>query len=134
MSPVKATGSEPPSEMTGTCLVPLDKYLVLIGGKKQDRTFQLIYAFDTERNWWFVFHIMPDGLTVNLSDGSITKEGLFQTPSVAGASSFYRENTKEIVVFLGVPHINPILFFCIDIGTALGFLHLQSDLLLQIRH
>jgi hypothetical protein len=133
MSQVKVSGTEPPTEITGSSFIPIGKYLILIGGKKKDRKYQLIYGFDTEKDRWFIFHIVPDGITVNYSDGSTTKEGLFQTPCVSGASSFYRERSREIIVFLGVPHVNPIMFFCIDIANALGFLNLQSDLLQQLR-
>ena len=125
---VKTCGIEPPCEVVGGMLIPVGKYLLLIGGRRSERKYGLIYALDTEQNKWFVFHVVPDGTTVSIADGNVSKEGYFMSPILYHASGCYRQNAKEIVVFFGVPYVDPPLFFCIVIGEALGVLNMQSDM------
>jgi hypothetical protein len=49
-------------------------------------------------------------------------------PRISSASILYRKQTREIVLFLGAPFLEPPHIGIVRIGDALAFLHLQSDL------
>ena len=129
MHVVKTIGTEPSPELSASSMISIDNYLILIGGKKTNRPYQLIYMFDVDTNCWFLLPIVPDCLTVNMSDGAISKDGWFMTPTNASASAVYRKKDRELTVFMGTPYINPPSFFCVDIGNVLGYLHAQKDML-----
>ena len=133
LTTVKTIGQEPNPELASSSMVTFDNFLLVVGGKAGERPFQLLYCFDVDMRWWFVLPVIPDGLTVNLSDGSFTKNGFFLTPTVVSASAIYRSAAREVTVFLGQPFINPPNFFCVDLANSLGYFNLQKDLLQQLR-
>ncbi|OHT11448.1 Kelch motif family protein [Tritrichomonas foetus] len=125
---VKYTGSAPPPELSAASMVAVDRYLLLFGGKYEKRNFCLMYGFDTVRNWWFIFHVHPDGVTTNVSDGFVDRNGMFMVPRIWSASITYRKQTREVVLFLGAPLLEPPNIGIVSCGDALSVLHLQCDL------
>ena len=130
---VKTTGSAPPPEISQASMVSVDKYLLVFGGKWEQRKYSLMYGFDTDRNWWFVFHIIPDGVTATINDGTVDKNGAFMVPRTWSASICYHLPKRSVVLFLGAPFLEPPNLGIVDVGEALSFLHHQNDLLDMLR-
>ena len=124
----KAIGSEPPTNVMDAGMCCVENLLFFFGGKSS-APHTLLYACDTRKNWWFVFHIQPDGSSVSQTDGKVTKDGLFMLPRIHGFSLFYNEPKRELVATLGDPMIDPPHLFIISIGDALGVIHLRDDML-----
>ena len=125
---VRYSGSSPPPELSAASMIAVDRYLLLFGGKYEKRNHCLMYAYDTVRNWWFVFHMNPDGVTTNVSDGFVDRNGLFLVPRIWSASITYKEDSRELILFLGAPLLEPPNLGIVNIGDALSILHLQCDL------
>ena len=125
--PVNCTGSAPVAELTHPSLVSADEYLFMIGG---EATLQYMYlfAFDIKRKWWFAFHIRPDNNSVILTDGIVSKTGLFMMPREHSVSVAYSRNEKELISVMGSRLQSPTPVFKIAIGEALGVLHLRNDM------
>ena len=121
-------GSEPPPQPVGGGMVVVDKYLVYFGGRARSAT-TLMYACDTERNWWFVFHVKPDGESVSTLDGNVTEKGLFMMPRLHSFGVCYVKETRKIVAFLGSPMRHPSPLSVVSVGDAMGALHLREDML-----
>ena len=121
-------GSEPPTSVMDAGMCAVDYTLFFFGGKSQ-ADFTLLYACDTRRNWWYVFHTQPDGNSVSQVDGKVTKDGLFMLPRLHGFTLFYNEPKRELVATLGEPMIEPPNINVIYIGDALGVIHLRDDML-----
>lgn len=126
----ETTGSEPPS-CIGSGMVLVEHYLFFFGGKS-DLDYTLIYACDIERMWWFVFHIMPDGDTVSVADGTISNLGLFMFPRSHSFAVCYVKERREIIAFLGSPERDPPPISVLSIEEALSILHLREDLMSMI--
>ena len=109
-------------------MVLVDKYAFFIGGKSNSK-FTLIYACDLERLWWFVFHIKPDRVSANTSNGYVNEIGMFLVPSLHSFALFYSNKRREIGMTLGIPTIDPPPISTISIGEALGFLHIRDDMI-----
>ena len=125
-------GSEPPTSVMDAGMCAVDDTLFFFGGKSTaDST--LLYACDTKRNWWYVFHTQPDGNTVSQVDGKVTKDGLFMLPRLHGFTLFYNEPKRELVATLGEPMMDPPKINVIYIGEALGVVHLRDDMLDMFR-
>lgn len=122
----ETTGSEPPSSI-GPGMVLVDHYLFFFGGKS-DLDYTLIYACDIKKMWWFVFHIMPDGDTVSVADGSVSSLGLFMFPRAHSFAVCYVKEKREILAFLGSPEKDPPPISVVSIDEALSFLHLREDM------
>lgn len=124
------TGSPPSSLLRSGMMVKGDKYVFFIGGKSPNTDqFMLVYALDVEKNWWFVFHIVPDGETTSVEDGLVSELGLFFMPRVVAAAITYDESRREIVYSLGLPESDPPAINKIAIGEALSILRLRDDML-----
>lgn len=123
----ETSGSEPPS-CIGSGMVLIDHYLFFFGGKA-DYDYTLVYACDTTKMWWFVFHIMPDGDTVSVADGVISNLGLFMFPRAHSFAVCYVKERREILAFLGCPEKDPIPTSVVSVGEALSVLHLRDDML-----
>ena len=83
--------------------------------------------------WWFVFPITPDNDTTTTQDGFIDEIGLFEIPRISSAACAYNEHEREIVVTLGSQFYNPPPVYVLDIGHALGVLHLRDDMLSMLK-
>lgn len=127
-----AIGSEPKSSVVGAGMVKADHFLFFFGGKARS-DYGLMYALDLTKNWWFVFHLNPDGKTVSIADGSISDIGLFMVPRIYHFSMFYEQDTREIFAFLGQPEKDPPPLIILKIGEALGSLHMRDDLLEMVK-
>ena len=82
--------------------------------------------------WWFVFHIMPDGDTVSVADGTISNLGLFMFPRSHSFAVCYVKERREIIAFLGSPERDPPPISVLSIEEALSILHLREDLMSMI--
>ncbi|OHT06998.1 Kelch motif family protein [Tritrichomonas foetus] len=122
------TGFPPPCEIMSSGMVRSDNLLFYFGGKSKDSNWTVLYAYDIEKRWWFIFHVRPDGETVTLSDGNVSENGIFMLPRVHSFGVAYSRNRRTIVAFLGLPFTDPPNLFMINIGEALGFINLRSDM------
>ena len=128
VSIVQTTGPQPPSQSMGSGMVLIDEHILFFGGKTN---FQgsLIYACNLTKQWWFVFHILPDGETVSLEDGSITDVGLFMIPNIHSFSAVYDPKNRTILAFLGEPFSMASVIQKFDIADALAYINLREDMI-----
>jgi len=124
---IDCTGVEPPRDLTLSSLIGADEFIFLIGGESTSQ-FMHIYAYDVKKRWWFAFHVRPDSQTLSLMDGYVNEIGLFMLPREFSSSLVYREQTRELVSVMGSRIMSPQPIFKIEIGTALGVLHLRNDM------
>lgn len=124
---INCTGAEPAPELNHPSLVGGDEYLFLIGGDAT-ANYMHVYALDIKRKWWFAVHIRPDGKTVSLSDGTVNKQGLFMIPREFAASVCYNSQNRELVCIHGSRLMCPPPVFKIQIGEALGSMHIRADM------
>lgn len=130
---IETTGAEPPSTVMGAGMVKVENLLFFFGGKSSS-SWTLVYAFDVTKNWWFVFHVMPDGDSVSVADGTVSELGLFMVPRINAFSLVYNERKRELVATLGDPMSNPPHLFIVAIGDALGVIHQRDDMLEAMRN
>ena len=126
-NPVETRGAEPPMELTRATMVAADEFIFVIGGE-YPTTYMHIYALEVGRKWWSAFHIRPDGEMLSIDDGIVNKIGLFMLPREFGSAIVYDEETRSLVSTLGSRLIPSVPIFKIEIGIALGFLHIRSDM------
>jgi N-acetylneuraminic acid mutarotase len=126
---VKTSGTAPAAEISQASMISVDQYLLLFGGKLDQAKHCCIYGYDIRRQRWFLFHTAPDGETTSLTDGFVDKEGVFMFPRLWSASIVFRKATREVVLFLGQPFLEPPNLGIVGVGPALSVLHLQSDML-----
>ena len=124
---ISCTGTEPKHDIEHAAICGADEYLFLVGGVS-DTQYMHVFALDLTRNWWFAFHVRPDLVTVQESDGFVNKNGLFQLPREHSATIFYRERSRSLISFLGSKMMNPCPIFEISIGLPLAALHMRSDM------
>ncbi|EAY16234.1 Kelch motif family protein [Trichomonas vaginalis G3] len=125
---IETKGSEPPTDLMNTCLISADEFIFLVGGESTSK-FMHIYALEVRRNWWFCFHIRPDGETFVVEDGIVNKMGLFMIPREFGATAVYDKAKRELISIMGSRLLTPVPVFTLAIGEALGLIHLRSDML-----
>ena len=125
--PIVCNGAEPPHEIEHSAMCGADEYLFLVGGQS-DILNMHIFALDLNRNWWFAFHIRPDMETLSLDDGIINKNGLFMIPREHSATLVYCKENRTLFSLLGSRFGSPPPVFKISIGSALGSLHMRSDM------
>ena len=126
---VKQTiGQEPPSTVMGSGMISIGKYVFFFGGKANN-DWTLMYACDTNRMWWFIFHVMPDGETVSVADGSVSDLGLFMLPRIHSFGVCYVKEKRQIVAFLGHPEKDPPPLFIVSVGEAMSVIHLRDDMI-----
>jgi hypothetical protein len=124
---VPTLGTAPVSTLNHTAMVSVDRYLFVIGGKA-GYGYMHLFALDVERNWWFAFHVRPDGKTVKLSDGVVCKLGLFMMPRQHACYVGYSKENRELVNVMGSRMADPAPVYKIEVGQALGVLHLRTDM------
>jgi hypothetical protein len=83
--------------------------------------------------WWFVFHVMPDGDSVSIADGSISEMGLFMLPRLHSFGMCYVQERREIMAFLGSPERDPPPLFVVSVGEALSVIHLREDMIAAVK-
>lgn len=127
-----ACGSVPGNEISSASLVAFDQYLLLQGGKWGKKQYGYLYGYDTRRQRWFVFHVHPDESTTTKTDGYIDDMGYFMVPRTSCVSSVFRKQDRSVTMFLGTPFVEPPMLSIAYVGDALGFLHLQTDMLSQL--
>ena len=125
---LQTTGSEPPSAVMAAGMTRVDDTLFYFGGKSSSQ-WTLMYACDINKRWWYVFHVMPDGESVSVTDGSVSDIGLFMLPRLHSFSLFYNKLNRELVATLGEPESDPPQLFIVQIGDALGVIHMRDDML-----
>ncbi|OHS98207.1 Kelch motif family protein [Tritrichomonas foetus] len=123
----QTTGTEPPGNVMASGMVAIDRYLFFFGGKANSN-WTLMYACDITRLWWFVFHVMPDGETVSIADGSVSEMGLFMLPRIHSFAVSYVRQARKIVAFLGHPEKDPPPLFTVSVGDALSIIHIREDM------
>ncbi|KAH0794715.1 Kelch motif family protein [Histomonas meleagridis] len=121
-------GAPPPSQSSSAGMVLVEKYLFYFGGKANNK-WTLMYACDIQRLWWFVFHVMPDGESVSISDGSVSEQGLFMLPRIHSFGVCYVAEKRTILAFLGYPEKDPPPLFTVYIGDAMAVIHHREDML-----
>jgi hypothetical protein len=129
LEPVRAGGAAPPAELSQASLVAAGDFLLLVGGRLDRARHCGLYGYDVRRQRWFVFPVRPDGETTALADGVVDRDGTFQLPRTWSASAVFRAATREVVLFLGQPFLEPPHLGVVGVGPALAVLHLQGDLL-----
>lgn len=125
---VDTTGTVPPAGITRGVMVPGDEFVFMIGGEAAGAHMH-VFALEVRRNWWFAFHVRPDGESLTVEDGIVNKIGLFMLPREFGSSIAYRQEQRELVGVLGSRLDDPPRAYTIAIGEALGTIHFRSDML-----
>lgn len=128
VSIVQTSGQAPPPKAMGGGMVLIGDLAVYLGGKTE---FQgsLVYACNLSKNWWFVFHVLPDGETVSVEDGFVSDLGLFMIPKFNSFSAVYDEKERSILTFLGEPHALSPVINKIHIANALAHINLREDMI-----
>jgi hypothetical protein len=121
-------GSGPPSSVMGAGMIRIGRYLFFFGGRSNN-DWGFMYVCDLIRMWWFIFHIIPDGETVFVGDGSVSNVGLFMLPRLHSFSMCYVRKTRQIMAFLGYPEKNPPPLFIVSCGEALSIINMKEDMI-----
>lgn len=133
---IQTSGREPDDpNLLNAGFVKVDHYLFLIGGKStSNEEYTLLYACDVNKMKWFLFYLIPDDESVNLSDGYINDEYNFMVPRIASMGIVYSTKSRKIVTFLGRPmEEDPPPINVFDLGDAYSILHLEHDMQVLIR-
>ena len=117
-------GSGPYWKNQHSLMTCVGDYIFYFGGENES----YVYAYLIEKSWWFVFFMLPDTLSSTITEGTITKEGLFKLPILHSNSVFYNSYTREISICAGYPFHDLMPTGYIRIGEALNFCHLREDL------
>lgn len=124
---VNCTGPAPLPELTHPSMIAADEYIFVIGGEAT-LGHMYLFALEVKRKWWFAFHVRPDNNSLTLTDGVVSKIGLFMMPREHSSALAYNKSTKELISVMGSRLLNPTPAFKVAIGVALGVLHLRSDM------
>jgi hypothetical protein len=128
----QSTGAEPPGSVLASGMVRIGKYAFFFGGRANSN-WTLMYACDLSAMWWFVFHVMADGETVSVTDGSLSDIGLFMLPRIHSFSMCYVSETRQIVALLGHPEKDPPPLFLVSVGEAMAVVNLRDDMLEMLK-
>lgn len=126
---IVVTGSPPSFGLKGSFLIPVDRYLFLIGGFVDKQKFAMVRAYDTVKNWWFIFYIVPDDDTTTVADGGVDSSGIFLVPRMSGGVCVFRTSTRDICVTLGRPFFSPPPIFVFHVAEGIAIMNQQLDLL-----
>jgi len=130
------TGCEPIPTLVDASLVYFDNFLLLIGGRSHtDYTYVYALSLDdaNDKKWWFVFHVIPDGETVSVSDGDISDVGMFMVPRIHSLGVVFDQARRQILGFFGSIYKQSDSLVQLDIGDALSFIHLRDDMMISLR-
>ena len=126
---LSAGGFVPSSDAISAGMLAVDNYLFYFGGRIQDKDYTKIYLYDSERNFWYVLPVVPDGETVTMVDGEVGKSGIFKLPKKYNFSFAYDDIHRRLIACLGYPTETVMSISTINISDALSVLHLRSDML-----
>ena len=126
---LSAQGQVPKSDVLNAGMVAVDQYLFFFGGRMQDKEYAKVYVYDSERNTWYFFPVVPDGETVNMVDGKVGKSGIFKLPKKFNYTFAYDDINRQLVASLGYPCETVMGVSIIRIADALAVMHLRSDML-----
>lgn len=121
-------GAEPLSTMTNAGLIKASEYLVFIGGKSSSN-WSTVNALDIPNKTWFIVHIKPDEKTVSEADGNVTETGVFMIPRTHSMAVAFDDETRKLYTCLGSPMFDPAPVYTLELGEAIGVMHLRDDLL-----
>lgn len=128
VSQLKTYGEDLDQDIMSAALFYIDNYLILIGGKNQPE-YVHVYACNLNRLQWFIFHVVPDLVTVTEHSGQLDKNYDFLIPRISSVSISYSKKKRSILTVLGNPMIDPPPFNVLYIGEALSQLHLRDDMM-----
>lgn len=120
-------GNQPPKGETGACMVKIKNFILYFGGKSQSN-WSLFYALDLNRFWWYIFYILPDGVTTTVNDGRINELGLFMLPQAYHLSTGYSKSQRKLFITMGSSFENPPIVHAFSIGEAMCIINLRDDL------
>jgi hypothetical protein len=124
-------GTEPDEHVVNAGMVAVGRRLFLIGGKGTSE-YSLMYTCDLRRfplPTWSVLTLQPDNDTVRALDGSVDAQGLFQSQRLSSMGVVFDDKGRRIVTLLGRPMLDPTPIHVFSIGSSLGVVNLQNDLL-----
>jgi hypothetical protein len=121
-------GTQFPAALSGAGMIAIDHFLILFGGRS-DTDWTVMFACDLTKMSWFVFHIVPDGETVSIQDGSVNENGTFMLPRIHSFGMCFVKQTRQIIAFLGHPMKEHPPLFTFSCGEALSVIHLEGDML-----
>lgn len=121
-------GNQPPADETGGCMLRVNNFIMYFGGKSQTN-WSLLYALDLKRHWWYVFYILPDGVTTTINNGRINEFGLFMLPHSYHLAAGYSNTERTLFITLGSSFKNPPSIHAFSIGEALSIINLRDDIL-----
>ncbi|EAX86142.1 Kelch motif family protein [Trichomonas vaginalis G3] len=124
---IQTTGPAPPPAALASGMVLIQDHLIFFGGRTEFEG-SLVYAYNISKRWWFVFHVLPDGQTASLEDGTISDMGLFMIPKFHSFSAVYDANTRTILSFLGEPYLSYPVIHKFEVAEALAYLNLREDM------
>jgi hypothetical protein len=128
ISIMNASGVGPPPDSMKAGMVRVGRHMFFVGGRvKGEPDWTLLYALDTDRMWWFIFFVTPDGDSVTVRDGLI-QNGCFLMPRIHQFGMAYASSKRAITAFLGCPFTDPPRLFVVYIGEALAVINLRDDM------
>jgi hypothetical protein len=128
ISIVNASGVGPPPDSMKAGMVRVGRHVFFVGGRvKGEPEWTLLYALNTDRMWWFIFFVKPDGDSVTVRDG-LVQNGCFLLPRIHAFGMAYASSKRAITAFLGCPFTDPPRLFVVYIGEALSVINLRDDL------
>lgn len=122
-------GVEPKSSTVAAGMVHFGDFFFYFGGRDSGQgPWSYLYACSISTWTWFIFNVIPDGETVSLDDGKLTKDGTFQLPRLEGYGAVCLPERREFLAFLGSPQKDPPPFFILKLDKALPIVHLHQDM------
>ena len=125
---IETSGTPPPPEPTGGRFGQANGVILYFGGKGSAK-YAPLYALNLERRWWFVFPVVPDGLTASIADGRVNTGGYFCLPRVHSFGMCYWEPERTIMAFPGSPEMETPVVSILALGEALPVVTLRDDML-----
>lgn len=124
---IPKNGTAPQTTVEHPGLVAVYPNYILCFGGSSEYHYTHLFAFDTIRKWWFVFHIKPS--QEDESKGEVNDLGLFKIPRQSSFASIYDSKTRQIISVFGnhLEENTPIGVF--DLAKALALCNQREDLL-----
>ena len=125
---LETSGTPPPTEPPGGRFGRAGEVALYFGGKGSAK-FAPLYGLNLERRWWFVFPVVPDGLTASIADGRVNASGYFCLPRVHSFGMCYWAPQRMIMAFPGSPETETPVVSVLALGEALPAVALRDDML-----